>query len=96
MTTQKHGLDLRGTFNVRLTLTVLLIAFSQFNFGFEMSVFSGTQAMNYFEKQFGTWSPTAKKHIIDPQWLSLFNSLPYISFMIGMFQTRTQSLPITR
>ncbi|EEU39959.1 uncharacterized protein NECHADRAFT_93134 [Fusarium vanettenii 77-13-4] len=84
MTTQKHGLDLRATFNVRLTLTVLLIAFSQFNFGFEMSVFSGTQAMNYFEKQFGTWSPTAKKHIIDPQWLSLFNSLPYISFMIGL------------
>ncbi|KAL2693478.1 hypothetical protein Neosp_000038 [[Neocosmospora] mangrovei] len=84
MTPQKHGLDLRGTFNVRLTLTVLLIAFSQFNFGFEMSVFSGTQAMNYFEKQFGTWSPTAKKHILDPQWLSLFNSLPYISFMIGL------------
>ncbi|RSM04056.1 hypothetical protein CEP52_007009 [Fusarium oligoseptatum] len=84
MAAQKHGLDLRGTFNVRLTLTVLLIAFSQFNFGFEMSVFSGTQAMNYFEKQFGTWNPTAKKHVLDPQWLSLFNSLPYISFMIGL------------
>ncbi|RSL74164.1 hypothetical protein CEP53_000500 [Fusarium sp. AF-6] len=85
MAAQKHGLDLRGTFNVRLTLTVLLVAFSQFNFGFEMSVFSGTQAMNYFEKQFGTWSPTAMKHVLDPQWLSLFNSLPYISFMIGIY-----------
>ncbi|KAL6354143.1 hypothetical protein LRP88_12477 [Fusarium phalaenopsidis] len=84
MASQKHGLDLRGTFNVRLTLTVLLIAFSQFNFGFEMSVFSGTQAMNYFEKQFGTWNPAAKKHVVDPQWLSLFSSLPYVSFMIGL------------
>ncbi|KAJ4169633.1 hypothetical protein NW754_005785 [Fusarium falciforme] len=84
MTARKHGLDLRDTFNVRLTLTVLLIAFSQFNFGFEMSVFSGTQAMNYFEKQFGTWNPAARKHVLDPQWLSLFNSLPYISFMIGL------------
>ncbi|UPK90550.1 hypothetical protein LCI18_001485 [Fusarium solani-melongenae] len=84
MAPQKHGLNLRGTFNVRLTPTVLLIAFSQFNFGFEMSVLSGTQAMNYFEKQFGTWNPAAKKHVLDPQWLSLFNSLPYISFMIGL------------
>lgn len=88
MAPQKHGLDLRGTFNLRLTSTVLLIAFSQFNFGFEMSVFSGTQAMNYFEKQFGTWNPAAKKHVLDPQWLSLFNSLPYISFMIGIFHSR--------
>ena len=77
------SLNLRGTFNVRLTLTVLLIAFSQFNFGFEMNVFSGTQAMIYFEKQFGTWSPAQNKYILDPAWLALFNSLPYIGFATG-------------
>ncbi|KAM5349807.1 hypothetical protein ACJ41O_006312 [Fusarium nematophilum] len=80
----QYGLALRETFNVRLTLTVLLIAFSQFNFGFEMAVFSGTQAMNYFEKQFGSWNPATEKYTLDPLWLSLFNSLPYIGFAAGL------------
>jgi sugar transport protein len=79
-----RGLALRETFNVRLTLTVLLIAFSQFNFGFEVSVFSSTQAMAYFERQFGSWSPVADKYVLDPAWLALFNALPYIGFATGL------------
>ena len=76
-------LDLVKTFNARLTTTVILIFISQFNFGFEQSGFSNTQAMDAFEKQFGVYIPKTKKYGFTPKWLSLFNSLPYISFGIG-------------
>ena len=45
-------LALRESFNTRLTLTVLLITISQFNFGFDQQGFASTQAMDAFAAQF--------------------------------------------
>ncbi len=89
----KGHLALRETFNRKLTITVFLIAVSQFNFGFDQSGFSATQAMDAFDRQFGTYVPKMKKYILEPYWLSLFNSLNYISFGFGKF-LREQQLTV--
>jgi SP family sugar:H+ symporter-like MFS transporter len=83
VTNQSDRLNLRHTFNTRLTATVLLIAISQFNFGFEQGGFATIQAMDPFEKRFGIYSPHTLTWSLSPKWLSMFNSLPYISFAIG-------------
>lgn len=77
-------LDLKGTFNARLTLTVLLIAFSQFNFGFDNQGFASTQAMDAFIKQFGSYNEKTKKYYLDPVWVSFFNGFMYIGQASGM------------
>lgn len=83
MSHKPHRLALRESFTPRLTLTVLLIAFSQFNFGFDQQGFSATQAMDAFEEQFGVYSGAKAAWVITPSWLSLFNSLNYIGFAFG-------------
>ena len=76
-------LPLRQNFNRTLSLTVLLIAISQFNFGFDQQSFAATQAMDAFEKQFGVWSEKDQDWVLPPAWLALFNGLNYLGFGFG-------------
>lgn len=93
MSPKPHRLALREAFTPRLTLTVLLIAFSQFNFGFDQQGFSATQAMDPFEEQFGVYSEAKATWVITPSWLSLFNSLNYIGFAFGRRRNPTTQTP---
>ena len=68
-------------FNRRLLLVCSLIALSSFNYSFDNQGFSTTEAMNAFDKQFGVFS--GGTWILQPYWLSLFNSLNYIGFGAG-------------
>ncbi|KAL0940279.1 vegetative cell wall protein gp1 [Colletotrichum truncatum] len=77
-------LNLRQSFNKSLLSTILLIAVSQFNFGFDQQGFNSTQAMDAFERQFGWYNPTKKVYYLESWWLSLFAGLPYIGFGIGI------------
>lgn len=87
MSSKAPRLALRESFTLRLTVTILLIAFSQLNFGFDQQGFSATQAMDAFERQFGVYSEAKKTWVIEPAWLSLFNSLNYIGFAAGRQKT---------
>lgn len=78
-------LSLRQTFNRSLLSTIMLIAVSQFNFGFDQQGFNTTQAMDAFERQFGWYDPKKKVYYLESWWLSLFAGLPYIGFGIGEF-----------
>lgn len=71
-------------FNKTLSLSVALIAVSQFNFGFDQQAYSNTQAMDHFERQFGTYSEKLGDWTIEPYELSLLNSLPYLGFVVGL------------
>ncbi|KAF4914517.1 High-affinity glucose transporter ght1 [Colletotrichum viniferum] len=71
-------------FNARLAASVLLIALSQFNYGFDNQAFTSTQAMDAFERQFGEHDPATKAYAIPTYFLSLLNSLNYIGFAIGL------------
>lgn len=71
-------------FNARLAASVLLIALSQFNYGFDNQAFTSTQAMDAFERQFGEYNPVTKTYAIPTYFLSLLNSLNYIGFAIGL------------
>lgn len=70
-------------FNRRLALSCMLIAVSTFNYGFDNQAFATTQAMDSFDKQFGVWNVEKKAYVLEPSWLSLFNSLNYIRFAAG-------------
>lgn len=72
-----------SVFNTRLALACAVIAVSTFNYGFDNQAFSTTQAMDAFDRQFGVLDPKTKKYILEPYWLSLFNSLNYIGFAFG-------------
>lgn len=78
----KH-LALRETFNKRLTLAILLITFSQFNFGFDQQGFAATQAMDAFAKQFGDYDPENDEYFLSPVWLSWFNGINYLGQAFG-------------
>lgn len=78
-----NHLKLRETFNPQLVLTVMLIAISQFNFGFDQQGFAATQAMDAFDRQFGVRNRKTGKYTLPTAWLSLFNSLTYIEFGAG-------------
>ncbi|KAJ3958450.1 hypothetical protein N0V92_004967 [Colletotrichum tropicale] len=71
-------------FNARLAASVLLIALSQFNYGFDNQAFTSTQAMDAFERQFGEYDPAKKTYAIPTYFLSLLNSLNYIGFAVGL------------
>ncbi|KAG5766783.1 hypothetical protein H9Q72_005155 [Fusarium xylarioides] len=71
-------------FNRRLALSCVLIAVSTFNYGFDNQAFATTQAMDAFDKQFGVWNEKTGTYILEPSWLSLFNSLNYIGFAAGV------------
>lgn len=71
-------------FNKRLLGAVTLVAISQFNFGFDQTAYSTTQAMDGFEKQFGHYNEEKDTYVIEPYFLSMLNSLPYIGFVVGL------------
>lgn len=74
--------SVRQSFNRTLFASISLICLSQFNFGFDQSAYATTQAMDAFERQFGTCHNGKCK--IETYFLSLLNSLPYIGFVVGM------------
>ncbi|KAI1414454.1 general substrate transporter [Hypoxylon sp. FL1857] len=76
--------DVRRLFNKTLALSVGLIAFSQFNFGFDQTAYSTTQAMDAFERQFGEYNAKKDTWVIDANFLAFLNSLPYIGFVVGL------------
>ncbi|ODQ73395.1 hypothetical protein LIPSTDRAFT_104968 [Lipomyces starkeyi NRRL Y-11557] len=76
--------ETRKHFNWRMAMSCLLIMVSTMNYGFDNSGFSTTQAMNAFQRQFGEINPKTGKYYLPPSWLSLFNSLPFIGFVVGM------------
>lgn len=80
-------LALRESFNKRLTLTILLICFSQFNFGFDQQGFSTTQAMDAFAKQFGYFDEKKQKYELDSVWLSMFNGFIPLGQATGKIKT---------
>ena len=80
--------DVRRLFNRTLALSVGLIAVSQFNFGFDQTAYSTTQAMDAFERQFGIYNPQKDDWEIDSDFLALLNSLPYIGFVAGTSSSR--------
>ncbi|KIX10583.1 uncharacterized protein Z518_01667 [Rhinocladiella mackenziei CBS 650.93] len=71
-------------FNKKLALSCSLIALSSFNYGFDNQGFATTQAMDAFQRQFGVYDSSKEKYVIEPYWLSLFNSLNYIGFAAGV------------
>lgn len=78
-------LSITKHFNRRLFLSVLLIAVSQFNYGFDNQAFAQTQAMDAFTRQFGEYNAKTKKYALPTSWLSLFNSTPYAGFAVGLY-----------
>ncbi|KEF58701.1 uncharacterized protein A1O9_06627 [Exophiala aquamarina CBS 119918] len=77
-------LALRETFNTRLSLAILLITFSQFNFGFDQQGFAATQAMDSFAKQFGRWDAEKEEWYLPSVWLSWFNGFNYLGQAFGV------------
>jgi MFS family permease len=77
-------LSVRGKFNRTLSLSISIIAISQFNFGFDQQAYATTQAMDHFEKQFGSYVAEDDTWTIRPYELSLLNSLPYMGFVVGL------------
>lgn len=71
-------------FNKSLTLACMLITVSTLNYGFDNAGFNTTQAMDGFQQQFGRYNSTTGKYFLPPSWLSLFNSLNYIGFGVGV------------
>ncbi|KUI54440.1 hypothetical protein VP1G_01725 [Cytospora mali] len=77
-------LSIAKHFNKTLALSVLLIAISQFNYGFDNQAFAQTQAMLAFDEQFGEYDHKTGTYAIPTRWLSLMNGLPFIGFAVGM------------
>ncbi|CAK7199870.1 hypothetical protein SEUCBS139899_002556 [Sporothrix eucalyptigena] len=71
-------------FNRRLFLSVGLIALSSLNYGFDNQAFSTTESMTAFQKTFGVYNAKTHTYSLPSVWLSLFNSLNYITFGIGV------------
>ncbi|KAH7141279.1 hypothetical protein B0J13DRAFT_503559 [Dactylonectria estremocensis] len=69
-------------FNKRLFFTVVVLALSQFNFGFETSAFSNIQAMDHFILDFGTEGPDGVA-VLSSNWLSLFNGFSVVGVILG-------------
>ncbi|KAH7035807.1 general substrate transporter [Microdochium trichocladiopsis] len=65
-------------------MAILLITFSQFNFGFDQQGFSASQAMDSFAKQFGDYDPVKKTWALSAVWLSWFNGINYAGQAVGV------------
>lgn len=71
-------------FNATLTRSFLLIFLSTLNYGFDNQGFNTTEAMVPFKRQFGVLDPKTHKYVLPTYWLSLFNSLNYFGFAVGV------------
>lgn len=79
-------------FNRPLLLSVLLIAVSSFNYGFDNQAFATTQAMEPFQRHFGEYNAATGVYNLPTDWLALFNSLNYVGFAAGRPSSLHQSL----
>ena len=89
-------LQLRQSFNTRLTMAVLLIAISQFNFGFDQQGFATTQAMDAFDRQFGMYDSKKDVWYLPTTWLAFFNGFNYIGQAFGEANESLHSLSTDR
>ncbi|RFN43345.1 sugar transporter [Fusarium flagelliforme] len=80
----KNIASIRQNFNRKLGLTVMLLCISQFNYGFDIAAFNNMQAMPAFNKQFGDFNPKTHRYELPTSYLSLFNSLQFIGYLIGI------------
>jgi MFS transporter, SP family, sugar:H+ symporter len=80
--------DASRYFNRSLLVSVIVIAVSTFNYGFDNQAFATTQAMDAFSKQFGTYDRASGTYELNSVWLSLFNSLNYTGFVVGEWHFR--------
>lgn len=71
-------------FNRTLFLSVVLIAVSQFNYGFDNQAFAQTQAMDAFDQQFGEYDASTGTYALPTQFQSLLNGVPFVGFAVGM------------
>lgn len=78
------GQQLFKAFNAQLLWTVIILCLSALNFGLDNSVFAATQAMEPFVEKFGTFDPNHRKFLIEPWFLSLYNSLTYVVQVLGV------------
>ncbi|KAI0202460.1 sugar transporter [Astrocystis sublimbata] len=70
-------------FNRQLTISVMIIAISSFNYGFDNQGFATTQATDAFQRRFGDKQADGTYQLNDV-WLSLFSSLIEVGFAVGI------------
>ncbi|KAJ9633278.1 Hexadecenal dehydrogenase [Knufia peltigerae] len=69
----------------RLLVALFVINVSVFSFGFDNSVYSTTQAMDSFQKQFGSYNHKTHKYSYSARNLALLNSLGLPAKVVGAF-----------
>ncbi|KUL82581.1 hypothetical protein ZTR_09361 [Talaromyces verruculosus] len=76
--------DITKHFNKALARSFMVIFLSTLNYGFDNQGFSTSQAMAAFKHQFGEYDSKKGAYALPTYWLSLFNSLNYIGFAVGV------------
>ena len=76
--------DITKHFNKTLAKSFMVIFLSTLNYGFDNQGFSTSQAMAAFKHQFGEYDSKKGVYALPTYWLSLFNSLNYIGFAVGV------------
>ncbi|KAJ5579803.1 general substrate transporter [Penicillium hispanicum] len=66
-----------------LGLAIIVMALSVFSFGFDNSVFSNIQAMDAYEKKFGSYDPQTKEWGFTAQHLAFLNALGLPAKCVG-------------
>lgn len=76
--------DITKHFNKTLARSFMVIFLSTLNYGFDNQGFSTSEAMPAFKYQFGEYNSEKKAYALPTYWLSLFNSLNYLGFAVGV------------
>ncbi|RDW91886.1 hypothetical protein BP5796_01280 [Coleophoma crateriformis] len=71
-------------FTRNLLIASFLIGISVFNYGFDQTGYSTIQAMDPFINRFGTYDSKTQAMVITTKNLSLLNSIPRITFGLGV------------
>ncbi|KAM0669745.1 hypothetical protein ACQRIU_000140 [Beauveria bassiana] len=66
-------------------LSLALVFFSAFNYGFSDQSFASTQATTAFTRQFGEYNPKTHKYALTTVYLSLLNSIKAGTQLVGVF-----------
>ncbi|CAI7564592.1 unnamed protein product [Penicillium pancosmium] len=69
--------------SLNMVLAIFVMSVSVFSYGFDNSVFSTIQAMDAYEKRFGTYNPETKTWGFTTQHLSFLNSLGLPAKCVG-------------
>ncbi|CAK7204953.1 hypothetical protein SEUCBS139899_007715 [Sporothrix eucalyptigena] len=70
--------------NSTLAKSFVIIFLSTLNYGFDNQGFGTCQAMTPFARQFGEYNEKTGKYALLTYWLSLFDSLNYVGFAVGV------------